>query len=321
MRLGIQPSRRRFLLAGLAVGFAPAFAQGSGATRSIRLVVTATGGGDALARQLAALLSQQLGLPVVVEPRAGVVGMESVARAAPDGHTLLLAHTGTLALQASAAGRPATARGGDFQALGAVASLPLVLVVPSSSPIHSVADLLMHARFGAQRLAYASTGTASASHLAGELLQELAGMKLQHVPYKGQAPALTELLSGQVDLMFSALPAALPQIENGRLRALAVTGARRSAALPASPTLAEAGVKGYECAPVFGLLAPRGTPADVAAPLTAALGKVMDSAPLREALRQEGAEVVPSGADVNAQLQAESEKWGRLLAKAGVRPE
>ncbi len=320
MRLGIQPSRRRFLLAGLAVGLAPAFAQGSGATRSIRLVVTGTGV-DTLARQLAALLSQQLGVPVVVEPRAGVVGMESVARAAPDGHTLLLAQTGTLALQAAAAGRPATARGGDFQALGAVASLPLVLVVPSSSPIHSVADLLMHARFGAQRLAYASTGTASASHLAGELLQELAGMKLQHVPYKGQAPALTELLSGQVDLMFSALPAALPQIESGRLRALAVTGARRSAALPGSPTLAEAGVKGYECAPVFGLLVPRGTPADVAAPLTAALGKVMDSAPLREALRQEGAEVAPAAADVNAQLQAESEKWGRLLAKAGVRPE
>ena len=323
MGLGIQPTRRRFLRASLAVALLPvaARAQGSGASRSIRLVVTATGGADALARQLAAQLGQQLGAPVVVEPRAGVVGMESVARAAPDGHTLLLAHTGTLALQAAAAGRPATARGGDFVALGAVASLPMVVLVPASSPIHSVADLLMHARFGSQRLAYASAGTASAGHLAGELLQELTGVRLQHVPYKGQAQALTELLSAQVDLMFSALPAALPQIESGKLRALAVTSARRSAALPAIPTLAEGGVKGYDCAPVYGLLAPRATPADVAAPLSAALHKAMDSAPLRDVLRQEGAEAAAAGADVNAQLQAESEKWGRLLAKAGVRPE
>lgn len=323
MGLGIQPRRRRFLQASLAAALLPlaARAQGSGATRPIRLVVTATSGGDVLARQLAAQLGQQLGVPVVVEPRAGVVGTESVARAAPDGHTLLLAHTGTLALQAAAAGRPATAKGGDFVALGTVASLPLVLLVPASSPMHSVADLLLHARFGSQRLAYASTGTASVGHLAGELLQESAGVKLQHVPYKGQAQALTELLSAQVDLMFSPLPAALAQIEGGKLRALAVTGARRSAALSSVPTLAEAGVKGYDCAPVFSLLAPRATLADVAAPLSAALAKVMDSAPLRDALRQEGAEAAPASGDVNAQLQAESDKWGKLLAKAGVRPE
>ncbi|MDZ5460200.1 Bug family tripartite tricarboxylate transporter substrate binding protein [Azohydromonas lata] len=325
MGLGIQPIRRRLLLAGLtAAALAPvaARAQGNGGTaRPIRLVVSATSGGDVLARQLAVQLGQQLGVPVVVEPRAGVVGTESVARAAPDGHTLLLAHTGTLALQAAAAGRPATAKGGDFVALGAVASLPLVLLVPAASPMHSVADLLLHARFGSQRLAYASTGTASVGHLAGELLQESAGMKLQHVPYKGQAQALTELLSAQVDLMFSPLPAALPQIEGGKLRALAVTGARRSAVLSSVPTLAEAGVKGYDCAPMFSVLAPRATPADVAAPLSAALAKVMDSAPLRDALRQEGAEAAPASGDVNVQLQAESEKWGKLLAKAGVRPE
>lgn len=326
MRLGIQPSRRRLLLAAMAavLPLPPAYAQGGTqggtASRAIRLVVTASGG-DALARQLAAQLSQQLGTPVVVEPRAGVVGMESVARAAPDGHTLLLAHTGSLALQALGGPRATAPRGGDFTALGLVASLPQVLLVPAASPIHTVPDLLLHARFGSQRLAFASSGTGSAGHLAGELLQELASLKLQHVPYKGTAQALTDLLSGQVDLMFGALPQALPQLESGRVRALAVTGARRSPALPGSPTLAEAGVKGYECAPVYGLLVPRGTPADVAAPLGVALAKALESAPLREALRQEGAEVLSGGTDFQALLQAELDKWSRLLTKAGVRPE
>ncbi|NML14541.1 Bug family tripartite tricarboxylate transporter substrate binding protein [Azohydromonas caseinilytica] len=322
MGLGIQPARRRLLQAGLAALLplpALSSAQGAAASRTIRLVVTTTGSGEALARALAGQLSQQLGVPVVVEPRAGAVGLESVARAAPDGHTLLLAHSGTLAMQAVAAGRGST-RSGDFVALGPVASQPLVLLVPAASPIHNVPDLLMHARFGSVRLAYASTGVGSAGHLAGELLQELAGVKLQHVPYKGLAPALTELLSGQVDLMFSALPPVLPQLESGRLRALGVTGARRSAALPGSPTLAEAGIKGYECAPAYGLLAPRGTPPEITAPLSAALAKALDNSAVREALRQEGAELL-STTDFTALLQAESEKWGRLLPKPGLRPE
>ena len=323
MRLGFQPSRRRLLRGGLAVALAPSLsrAQGAAVARPIRLVVTSIGGGEVLGRALAAPLSQQLGVPVVVELRAGLVGVESVARAAPDGHTLLLAHTGTLALQAASSPRPAPSRGSDFVALGPVASQPLVLLVAASSPIQNVPELLMHARFGSARLAYGSTGVGSAGHLAGELLQELAGVKLQHVPYKGLAPALTELLSGQVDLMFSTLPPLQSQLDGGKLRALAVTGARRNPALPGCPTLAEAGLKGYECAPVYGLLAQRGTPADVAAPLSAALGKALESTPLREALRQEGAEALAAGTDFHAQLQAELDKWSRLLAKAGVRPE
>jgi tripartite-type tricarboxylate transporter receptor subunit TctC len=326
MGLGFQPSRRRLLLAGMAAVLPPVSvqaqggAQGAGAARTIRLVVTASGG-DALARLLASQLSQQLGTPVVVEPRAGVVGVESVARSAPDGHTLLLAHTGTLALQAVAGPRPPGQRGSDFTTLGPVASLPQVLLVPAASPMHNVPDLLMHARFGSQRLAYGSTGAGSAGHLAGELLQEMASLKMQHVPYKGAAQVLTDLLSGQVDLMFAALPQVLPQLESGRVRALAVTGARRSAALPGSPTLAEAGVKGYECAPVYGLLVPRATPADVAAPLGAALGKVLESASMRDALRQEGAETLAANTDFQALLQTEIDRWSRLLAKAGMRPE
>jgi tripartite-type tricarboxylate transporter receptor subunit TctC len=323
MTLGFQPSRRRLLGMGLAAMLAPSLsrAQGAGAARPIRLVVTSTGSGETLGRALATQLSQQLGTPVVVELRAGLVGVESVARAAPDGHTLLLAHTGTLALQAASSSRPAASRGSDFVALGPVASQPLVLLVPAASPIQNVADLLMHARFGAARLAYGSTGVGSAGHLAGELLQELAGGKLQHVPYKGLAPALTELLSGQVDLLFSPLPPVQAQLDGGKLRALAVTGARRSPALPGCPTLAEAGLKGFECAPVYGLLAQRGTPSELAAPLGTALAKALESAPLREALRQEGAEPLAAGADFHALLQVELDKWSRLLAKAGVRPE
>jgi tripartite-type tricarboxylate transporter receptor subunit TctC len=323
MRLGLQPSRRWFLRAALAGALAPSLsrAQGAAAARTVRLVVTSTGSGETLGRALAAQLSQQLGQPVVVELRAGLVGVESVARAVPDGHTLLLAHTGTLALQAATSARPAPSRGSDFVALGPVASQPLVLLVPAASPMHNVPDLLMHARFGSARLAYGSTGVGSAGHLAGELLQELTGGKLQHVPYKGLAPALTELLSGQVDLMFSPLPAVQAQLDGGKLRALAVTGARRNPVLPNSPTLAEAGLKGYECAPTYGLLAQRGTPSDVAAPLSAALAKALESVPLREALRQEGAEPLAAGTDFHALMQAELDKWSRLLAKAGVRPE
>ncbi|WP_157264691.1 Bug family tripartite tricarboxylate transporter substrate binding protein [Azohydromonas aeria] len=329
MGLGYQPSRRRLLLGSMAAvlpltGLCAQAQGGSGAApRPIRLVVSSSGSAEALARALAAPLGQQLGAPVVVEPRAGVVGMESVARAAPDGHTLLLAHSGSLALQAVVGTRtaPAGGRGSDFVALGAVASQPHVLLVPASSPVHNLSELLLHARFGAARLAYASTGVGSAGHVAGELLQELAGVKLQHVPYKGPAQALTDLLSGQVDLMFGTLPQALSQVEGGRLRALAVTGARRSAALPNTPTLAEAGVKGYDCAPAYALLVPRGTPADVAAPLSAALGKALESAALREVLKQEGAEPLAPSTDLNALLQAETERWSRLLVKAGVRPE
>lgn len=329
-----QPSirARRALLGGLvaAAGAAwlplPAAAQ-TWPAKPIRIVVPfAPGGGnDVFARQLATQLGTLLGVQVLVDNRpgaGGTVGTDAAAKAPADGYTLLLGHTGTLAINPVLYPRlPYDARS-SFVPVAPLASAPLVLVVPAASPIRSLADLLAQAKAAPGKLAFASSGNGTGGHLAGELLEEVAGVKMLHVPYKGTAPALTDVLGGQVDLMFSVIPSALPHIDGGKLRAIGITGARRSPRLPDVPTVAEAGLKGYESSLAYGLVAPRGTPDPVLKTLGDAVAQAVDKPALRDAFKAEGAEpLTGSAADFHALMQAESDKWGRVIRQAGIRPE
>ncbi len=295
--------------------------------RPIRIVVPfAPGGGnDVFARQLGVRLGETLGQQVLIDNRpgaGGTVGTDAVAKAAADGYTLLLGHTGTLAINPALYPKlPYDARN-DFVAVGPLAETPLVLVVAAASVSKTLQQLLAQAKTAPGKVSFASSGNGTGGHLAGELLEELAGVKLLHIPYKGTAPALTDVLGGQVDAMFSVIPPALPHVEAGRLRALAVTGARRSARLPQVPTVAESGVAGYESTLAYGLLAPRGTPEPVLKTLAAALAKAVGSPQLRDALRAEGAEpLAGSGTDFSSLMRSENAKWARVIRAAGIKPD
>lgn len=322
--------RRAFMAgaAGLATLGAPlrALAQ-LPAGKPVKIIVPfAPGGGnDVFARQLATQLTTLLGVQVLVDNRpgaGGTVGTDAAAKSPADGSTLLLGHTGTLAINPVLYPKlPYDARNA-FVPVAPLASAPLVLVVPAVSPIRTLADLLARAKAAPGKLAFASSGNGTGGHLAGELLEEVAGIKMLHVPYKGTAPALTDLLGGQVDLMFSVIPSALPHIDAGKLRAIGITGARRSPRLPDVPTVAEGGLKGYESSLAYGLMAPRGTPEAALKTLGDAVAKATESTALREAFKAEGAEPLPgSAADFQALMQAESDKWGRVIRQAGIKPE
>ncbi|WP_348751995.1 tripartite tricarboxylate transporter substrate binding protein [uncultured Aquincola sp.] len=323
--------RRRLFMAGaagLATLGAPlrALAQ-LPAGKPVRIIVPfAPGGGnDVFARQLATQLTTLLGVQVLVDNRpgaGGTVGTDAAAKSPADGSTLLLGHTGTLAINPVLYPKlPYDARNA-FVPVAPLASAPLVLVVPAVSPIRTLADLLARAKAAPGKLAFASSGNGTGGHLAGELLEEVAGIQLLHVPYKGTAPALTDVLGGQVDLMFSVIPSALPHIDAGKLRAIGITGARRSPRLPDVPTVAEGGLKGYESSLAYGLVAPRGTPDAVLRTLSQAVAKATESPALREAFKAEGAEpLAGSAADFQALMQTESDKWGRVIRQAGIKPE
>jgi len=283
------------------------------------------GGNDVFARQLATQLTTLLGVQVLVDNRpgaGGTVGTDAAAKSPADGGTLLLGHTGTLAINPVLYPKlPYDARNA-FVPVAPLASAPLVLVVPAVSPIRTLADLLARAKAAPGKLAFASSGNGTGGHLAGELLEEVAGIQLLHVPYKGTAPALTDVLGGQVDLMFSVIPSALPHIDAGKLRAIGITGARRSPRLPDVPTVAEGGLKGYESSLAYGLVAPRGTPDAVIKSLGQAVAKATESPALREAFKAEGAEPLAGSApDFQALMQTESDKWGRVIRQAGIKPE
>ena len=323
--------RRRLFMAGaagLATLGAPlrALAQ-LPAGKPVRIIVPfAPGGGnDVFARQLATQLTTLLGVQVLVDNRpgaGGTVGTDAAAKSPADGSTLLLGHTGTLAINPVLYPKlPYDARNA-FVPVAPLASAPLVLVVPAVSPIRTLADLLARAKAAPGKLAFASSGNGTGGHLAGELLEEVAGIQLLHVPYKGTAPALTDVLGGQVDLMFSVIPSALPHIDAGKLRAIGITGARRSPRLPDVPTVAEGGLKGYESSLAYGLVAPRGTPDAVIKSLGQAVAKATESPALREAFKAEGAEPLAGSApDFQALMQTESDKWGRVIRQAGIKPE
>src|SRR5260221_10465881 len=318
--------KRLFAFLFLALACAAAQPQ-SYPARPVRLVVPfpPSGGNDIFARIVAQKLSEAGKQQVLVENRAGAggtVGTEFVARSAPDGYVLLLGNTGTLSINPALYTKAGYETLRDFAPISPLASAPLVLVVHPGSSIRSVGDLLAQAKANPEKLTLASAGNGTGSHLSGELLQALGGIKLTHVPYKGTSPALTDLLGGQVQMMFSVISPALPQIRAGKLRAVAVTSERRMPQLPDVPTVAESGLPGYESTLAYGILAPGGIPGPVLAEIHAHMARVTATREIRHRVDFEGAVVLEgTPAEYAALIRAQSEKWGKLIREARVKAE
>jgi tripartite-type tricarboxylate transporter receptor subunit TctC len=319
-------ARRHFLqalLAGAALataGVAHAFPD-----KAVRVIVPFPPGGatDVVARALAQRLSQQWGQSVLVENRAGAggnIGADAVAKSPPDGHTLLLASPAEVTinqfLYASLPYDPAR----DLAPVAKVASAPLVLVVQSRSPADSVGALLRNIQSRPAGVNYASSGTGGPQHLAGELFRLLSGAKMTHVPYKGGAPAMNDLLGGQVDLFFAGVPPALPHIQSGRLRALAVSTARRSPLLPQVATMAEQGFPAFDIENWQGIFVQGGTPPAVVEQIAHAIQKVVSDSAFAEQLQGQGASAAflaprPFGEFV----QSERQKYSKLVKDSGAK--
>jgi tripartite-type tricarboxylate transporter receptor subunit TctC len=297
------------------------------AAQNVRFVVGFTPGGssDILARALAAKLADSLGQPVVVENRPGAGGnlaAELVAKSTPDGNTWLLGNNAILATNHALYSRLGYDPVKDFAPVALVAIQPNVLVVHPSVPVHSVAELIAYAKQYPGKLNYASTGVGVAAHLSGELFKAMAGVDLVHVPYKGAQPALTDVLAGQVQVMFATSTSVLPFIKAGRLRALAVTTATRSASLPDLPTIAEAGVPGFESITWHGVVVPAQTPAPVIERLNRAINLALSQKDLMERLSALGAEVAGgSPQDFAAYIAREIPKWTKVVKDSGARAE
>jgi tripartite-type tricarboxylate transporter receptor subunit TctC len=295
-------------------------------TRPVRAVVPFPPGGaiDTLARLASARLSEMLGQPFVVDNRpgaGGTIGTAEVARAAPDGYTLLWVSTGHAVNQGLYPRLPYDGVG-DFAAVIQVARVPNVLVVRDGLPAASVAEFVALARQRGGDLTYASAGSGTTIHIAGELFAARAAAPMTHVPYRGSAAALQDLLAGRVDSMFDNLTTALPQIRAGRLRALGVTTLQRSSFLPDVPTIAEAGVAGYAVDPWFGLLAPARTPDAVLARIEAALAAALAEPGLRARLAAAGFEPIGLGRqEFGTVLAREAAEWSDFVRRAGIRPQ
>lgn len=295
-------------------------------TRVVKIIVPfAPGGGnDAFARQVGQRLGESWKQPVVIDNRPGAggnIGTAAAAKAAPDGYTLLLGHTGTLSINPGLYGSklPYDSQK-DFVPVSMVATTPLVLVVHPGMKIDSLKDIIALATERPTQLNYASSGSGTGSHLSGELFEHMAGIKITHVPYKGTSPAITDLLGGQVQMMFSVIPTALPHIRAGKLKAIAVTGASRMALLPNVPTMVEAGLPGYESTLTYGILAPKGTPEPIVKEIHAQIAAALESGRLKETLAVEGADTLSgSPTEYAALIKSETAKWGKLIKDSDVR--
>lgn len=295
-------------------------------TRPITLVVPYPpgGGNDLIARLVAGKMSADLGEPIVIENRGGAgstIGTRDVARSAPDGYTMLIA-TSALAINPSLYPDAGYDPRKDFAAIGLIASSPNLVVVTPPVPAYSIAELVALAKSKPEGLDFASTGTGTSTHLAAALFAEMAGIKLNAIPYKGVAPAITDLMGGQVPLMFCPTASVVGLVRQGRLRALAVTGASRSPLFPDLPTVAEAGLPGYVAELHYGLVAPGGTPPEIVARLNHALNGALADPGVRGKLADDGEIVLPGTSEAYAaDIVNEQAKWSAIIKKAAVRPQ
>jgi tripartite-type tricarboxylate transporter receptor subunit TctC len=318
--------------AALAAASPATLAQLAWPNKPVRIVVPFAAGGttDILARALAPELQKVFGQPFIVDNKPGAggnLGAADVAKAAPDGHTLLMGTVGTHAINPSLYPKMPYDHVRDFVPVTLVAGVPNVLVLnPAMAQkygINSVADLVRVAKANPGKLNMASSGNGTSIHLAGELFKAMTGTFMVHFPYRGSGPALMDLMGGNTDLMFDNLPSALPQIKAGKLKALAVTSATRSAAVPDLPTVAEAGgpaLAGYEASSWFGLLAPAGTPMDVVNRLQLETAKALSAPALKERLLAQGA--IPGGntsAEFAKLIADETRKWALVVKASGAK--
>jgi len=311
-------------IACLAAGTAQAQGAGNFPSRALTIVVPFPAGGttDILARVTASALSSEFGQSVVVDNRGGAggnIGAALAAKAPADGHTLLMGTVGTHAINAYLYKKMPFDPIKDFQPLSRVAGVPNILVVHPAQPFKTVGELIAHARANPGKLSYASSGSGTSIHLSGELFKTLAKVDMVHVPYKGSAPALTDLLGNQVALMFDNLPSSIQHVRSGKLRALAVTTLTRSPELPNLPTIAESGLPGYDASSWFGLFVPAGTPAPVVARLNGAIVKVLNLPDVKKKAAEQGADVHPESPEQFAAfIAAENTKWSKVVKESGA---
>lgn len=293
--------------------------------RPLRIVSPYSAGGtnDLLGRLMAQKLSERLGQPVVVENRAGangIIGAEYVAGTPGDGYTMLVGNSATHGINPNLYGKLPYDAHKDFTPIGLVASVPLLLVVGPNVKANSLQDLVALTKSSSHPLSFASPGVGSSPQLAGELFKSIAGLDLTHVPYKGDSPAVTDVMGGQVTMMFANMPSALPFVRSGKLKAMAMTGAVRTSAAPDIPTMAEAGVPGVEISSWYGLMAPAGVPPEVLARLNTELNAVLQMPDVQKRIRELGAEPAQPGLPTQFRkfIDAELTKYGEIIETAGI---
>ncbi len=298
--------------------------------RPLRWLIPFAAGGptDVLARAVAPKLSEALGVPVIVDTPPGAGGgiaMEALARSAPDGYTIGMGHTGTQAINPHIYAKLAYDPLKDFSPITPLVSYVNVLVVNPQVPARTVAELVDYAKANPGKVTFASGGIGATNHLSGELLKAITGAPMVHVPYKGSAPALVDVMSGNVTMMFDILVTSLPQLKNGKVRALAITSDKRSEYAPDIPTMRESGVPGYAAAGSdlwFGVFAPANTPRAIVERLNAELVKAMDSAEVKERMRAQAYSRWTLRPDAFSEfLRTDHEKWGKVVRSAGIKAE
>lgn len=309
-----------------ALLFAPAitYAQAAYPSKTITIVVPFSAGGttDILARVLGQFMSRDLGQPVIIDNRAGAggnIGTQLVGRAPADGYTLLMGTVGTHAINQSLYRKLAFDPIKDFAPITRVALVPNLLVAHPSQPYKNVQELIAYAKANPGKVTFGSSGNGSSIHLSGEQFKHMAGINIQHVAYKGSAPAVNDLLGNHIAIMFDNMPSAIGHVKSGKLRPLAVTTPKRSPALPDVPTIAEAGLPGYEATSWFGMLAPAKTPAPVMAKLNASILKALADPDVKKKMAEQGAEAYgETPQQFAAFIKTETAKWGKIVKQSGA---
>ena len=308
-----------------AIASAPAAFAQTYPAKPIRIIAaqSAGGGTDLFARMLGQKMSENWKQPVVIENRpgaGGTIGNEIAAKSAPDGYTLILATAGQMVINQNLypdSGRDPLK---ELAPIALFATSPLVLVVHPSVPAHSVKELIAIAKAAPNRLNHGSGGGGSPAHLAAELFKSMTGTQMTHVPFKGVAPSVTAVIAGQIDLTFASVAAVLPQVKAGRLRALAVSTPGRSQIVPDLPTVAEAGVPGYDVTTWFGVFGPAALPKDIIAKLNGEVVRILALTDVRDRLFSEGAETSKLSVDeFGAFVRADAARWARVIKSAGIK--
>jgi tripartite-type tricarboxylate transporter receptor subunit TctC len=317
------PTSLLFLAAALTA--APAALAQTYPTKTVRMIVAFPPGGttDILARATAQKLTEAFGQQVVIDNRPGAggnIGTELVARSPADGYTLLASPGSTLTSNPAVYAKVPFDTVRDFAPVTIIAEVPNVLIVHPSLPVKTVKELIALAKTRPGQLAYASTGAGQSTHLSAELFKQMARVDMIHVPYKGSAPALTDMVAGQVTVMFDNMPSCLPFVKAGRLKAIAVTSTKRSPTTPELPTVAEAALPGFDVTVWFSVLAPANTPRDIVARLNGEIVKALKAPDMRERLSQQGAEPVGNTPEeFSAVIKRDLAKWSKLVKDANIR--
>jgi tripartite-type tricarboxylate transporter receptor subunit TctC len=316
---------RALAILACLVGLALPVAAQSFPERMVRLVVPQTPGGatDVLARAIGQKLGERWAVPVVVDNRGGaggIIGTDLVAKSPPDGYTLLVTYAGSQAVNQSLYQKLPFDSVKDFQTVATIAVVPFILVVNPKLAAKTLSEFIALARQRPDGVAYASSGNGSINHLLGEMLNSETGIRMVHVPYKGVAPALTDLIGGQVDAAFASVPSVIQHIQSGAVRALAISSGARSAAVPDVPTIAEASVPGFDVNPWWGILAPAGTPRAIVSRINADVGDILKTNDMRAFLKTQGADALITTPEAFlALLEADVAKWAKVVKASGAR--